>query len=242
MFKQLTQGFMFTWPAVVSFATFTTYHYLGNELTPFIVLDTLMWLAVMTRPMAGCTIALNALATGLVSLRRFDQLLTLEANQIDEQEQNHAMEKSRRALSPKPAVEAESKNEDTAVSNTPTSPKNFLSITNGEFRWQATSPEPTLSNINLSIEKGSFIAIIGPVGSGKSTLLAAMLNELHQSKGGVEKEKNLHKRSKKNSNPPLLCSVAQSNECFFRARHYQDRLRGAAALDYQLYCERKHPV
>lgn len=33
------------------------------------------------------------------------------------------------------------------------------------------SPKPTLSNLNLTIERGSFVALVGPNGGGKSTLI-----------------------------------------------------------------------
>lgn len=45
--------------------------------------------------------------------------------------------------------------------------------------------EPVLENINLSISKGSFLAIVGPNGSGKSTLLKLMLGLLKLQKGKI---------------------------------------------------------
>lgn len=40
-----------------------------------------------------------------------------------------------------------------------------------------------LNNINLSVEKGSFVSIIGPSGSGKSTLLNMLGAWIHQIMG-----------------------------------------------------------
>jgi ATP-binding cassette subfamily C (CFTR/MRP) protein 1 len=42
---------------------------------------------------------------------------------------------------------------------------------------------PALFGIDLTIQKGETIAVVGPVGSGKSTLLSAMLGELSASPG-----------------------------------------------------------
>lgn len=46
--------------------------------------------------------------------------------------------------------------------------------------------ENVLENINLSIEKGSFLAIVGPNGSGKSTLLKLMLGLLKPQQGTIQ--------------------------------------------------------
>lgn len=43
----------------------------------------------------------------------------------------------------------------------------------------------TLSDINLSFEKGKLYTIIGPVGSGKSSLLLSILGELNINAGEV---------------------------------------------------------
>ena len=43
----------------------------------------------------------------------------------------------------------------------------------------------TLQNLNLSIPKGSLVAIVGSVGSGKSSLLSALLGEMHHCAGTV---------------------------------------------------------
>lgn len=42
-----------------------------------------------------------------------------------------------------------------------------------------------LCSINLTIEEGSLVAIVGAVGAGKSSLLAAMLGEMEKEAGSV---------------------------------------------------------
>jgi ABC-type multidrug transport system fused ATPase/permease subunit len=47
----------------------------------------------------------------------------------------------------------------------------------GDFSWDPAKP-PALTDLNLSIPKGTFVAVVGPTGSGKTSLLAAMLGLL----------------------------------------------------------------
>ena len=61
-----------------------------------------------------------------------------------------------------------------------------IKVKNGTFKWDSESSDPTLSEINLEVNNGELIAIVGHIGSGKSSLLAAFLNELEAVDGSVE--------------------------------------------------------
>ena len=52
---------------------------------------------------------------------------------------------------------------------------------------QKRSEIVVLSNINLTVEPGQFIGIIGKVGGGKSSLLYAMVDEMIKTSGTAEK-------------------------------------------------------
>ncbi|CAG5122310.1 unnamed protein product, partial [Candidula unifasciata] len=56
-------------------------------------------------------------------------------------------------------------------------------VENGTFEWE--EGHPTLSNINLDIEEGELVAVVGAVGSGKSSLLSAILGEMTKVTGTV---------------------------------------------------------
>ncbi|XP_014255576.1 multidrug resistance-associated protein 7 [Cimex lectularius] len=58
-----------------------------------------------------------------------------------------------------------------------------LEIINGNFCWNET--RFSLKGINVKIDKGQLIGIIGPVGSGKSSMIAAILSEIEKSSGSV---------------------------------------------------------
>jgi len=58
-----------------------------------------------------------------------------------------------------------------------------LSVADGAFGWK--SGKPVLRDINFTVPKGTFVAVVGPVGSGKSTLLKGLLGETLLSAGSV---------------------------------------------------------
>ncbi|KAH9364174.1 hypothetical protein HPB48_000808 [Haemaphysalis longicornis] len=56
------------------------------------------------------------------------------------------------------------------------------------FSWTQSrvgTSEPQLTNVDLNIEPGSLVGIVGFVGSGKSSLLAAILGDMHRLEGSV---------------------------------------------------------
>ncbi|XP_055612034.1 probable multidrug resistance-associated protein lethal(2)03659 [Uranotaenia lowii] len=53
-------------------------------------------------------------------------------------------------------------------------------------RWDSKSTEYTLEGVNLHVQPGTLVAVIGPVGSGKSSLIHAILNELPLEGGTIK--------------------------------------------------------
>ncbi|XP_040212845.1 multidrug resistance-associated protein 1-like isoform X1 [Rana temporaria] len=64
------------------------------------------------------------------------------------------------------------------------SSKNDIVVQDGTFTWSATD-EPCLRNINLSVQKGSLVAVVGQVGCGKTSLLSALLGEMEKVDGTI---------------------------------------------------------
>ncbi|KAF5283719.1 hypothetical protein FQR65_LT13754 [Abscondita terminalis] len=59
-------------------------------------------------------------------------------------------------------------------------------LENVHAKWEKTAVHGTLTNINLTIESGSIIGVIGSVGSGKTSLLYSILNELTITEGTID--------------------------------------------------------
>uniref|UniRef100_A0AC35TZL5 Multidrug resistance-associated protein 1 n=1 Tax=Rhabditophanes sp. KR3021 TaxID=114890 RepID=A0AC35TZL5_9BILA len=62
--------------------------------------------------------------------------------------------------------------------------KSAITIDNGQFSWDnLCDSKSNLCNVNLNIDKGQLVIVIGRVGSGKSSLLQAMLGEMPKMNG-----------------------------------------------------------
>ncbi|XP_054478436.1 multidrug resistance-associated protein 1-like [Anoplopoma fimbria] len=57
-------------------------------------------------------------------------------------------------------------------------------IEDGWFSWSSDGP-PCLQRINMKVQPGSLVVVVGHVGSGKSSLLSAMLGEMERRSGFV---------------------------------------------------------
>ncbi|XP_069839782.1 multidrug resistance-associated protein 1-like isoform X2 [Dendropsophus ebraccatus] len=62
--------------------------------------------------------------------------------------------------------------------------RNDIVVCDGTFTWSSTD-EPCLRSINLSVQKGSLVAVVGQVGCGKTSLLSALLGEMEKVMGKV---------------------------------------------------------
>lgn len=58
-------------------------------------------------------------------------------------------------------------------------------ISNLKAKWNPSSTEYTLDNVNLRVQPGTLVAIIGPVGAGKSSIIQTILGELLPESGTV---------------------------------------------------------
>jgi ATP-binding cassette subfamily C (CFTR/MRP) protein 4 len=122
-------------------------------------------------------------------------------------------------------------------SSSPTSsidpqPTGKIVMSNASFSWHDNIP--CLSSLNLTIEPGILVGIVGPVGSGKSSLLAAILDEMDLINGQINT--NGSSFSYTAQSPWIFVDTLRNNILFNRAfveQRYRDVIY-ACCLDIDL--------
>ncbi|KAK9303947.1 hypothetical protein QLX08_004533 [Tetragonisca angustula] len=156
----LNSGTSFIWsfaPFLVSLVSFATYILIdeNNRLTSKIAFVSLSLFNILRFPLSILPMMIGNMIQAYVSVKRINKFMNTE--ELDPNNVQH----------------------DPSESHT-------LLIENGTFAWDLENIErPTLRNINLHVEQGQLIAVVGTVGSGKSSLLSALLGEMDKISGRV---------------------------------------------------------
>uniref|UniRef100_A0A8C0ZMU8 Canalicular multispecific organic anion transporter 2 n=1 Tax=Castor canadensis TaxID=51338 RepID=A0A8C0ZMU8_CASCN len=109
------------------------------------------------------------------------------------------------------------------------SPGYAITIHNGTFTW-AQDLSPTLHSLNIQIQKGALVAVVGPVGCGKSSLVSALLGEMEKLEGTVSVKGSVAYVPQQ---AWIQNCTLQENVLFGRAmnpKHYQQALETCALL------------
>ncbi|KAK6164386.1 hypothetical protein DH2020_001250 [Rehmannia glutinosa] len=141
-------------PIFVSAITFGTCVLLGGQLTAGSVLSALATFRILQEPLRNFPDLVSMMAQTKVSLDRIAGFLQEEELQED-------------ATIPLPRD----------ISNI------AIEIKNGNFCWDQSSADPTLSSIQIKVEKGMRVAVCGVVGSGKSSFISCILGEIPKISG-----------------------------------------------------------
>ncbi|CAK79181.1 unnamed protein product (macronuclear) [Paramecium tetraurelia] len=137
-------------PQMILSLTFGLYVLLGNELVPSKTFPIIGLLSILAASLQLLPISLNDLLETKLSLIRIQDFLNSDELMND--------------------LYCDYKK----VANS------SLEIEQGNFYWrkECNQEQLILKNINIKVEKGKFVAIIGDVGSGKSSLIQSLLGEM----------------------------------------------------------------
>lgn len=143
-------------PIFVAAVTFGTCILLGGQLTTGSVLSALATFRILQEPLRNFPDLVSMMAQTKVSLDRIAGFLLEEELQDD------------------------------ATIVLPRGYTNVaIEIKNGEFGWDPSSLCPTLTDIQVKVERGMRVAVCGTVGSGKSSFLSCILGEIPKITGEV---------------------------------------------------------
>lgn len=136
---------------------------------------------------------IGQLAETLVSLKRIQQFMMYD--EVDSQalpsSETTTTELATESDAAKPVIKTAEKlrfidsTESIAESNSVLSHPALLG-TNITARWNKKLPENTLDKVNIRVQPGSLVAVIGRVGAGKSSLIQAILKELPLTSGSIQ--------------------------------------------------------
>ncbi|KAI4498656.1 hypothetical protein M0802_006362 [Mischocyttarus mexicanus] len=176
--------FWATTPVLISILTFATYVLLGNELNAKVVFTSMALLNMLIGPLNAFPWVLNGLTEAWVSVKRVQRMLNLPDMDIS----SYYME------SP-PGIDIMFKNVTTVIgqNNDSVEISNVKDATkpsssNAETKKNVTFEDNNtfnLRDINITVQKGQLVGIMGEVGSGKSLLLDAILAEISKVNGTI---------------------------------------------------------
>ncbi|KAJ8899256.1 hypothetical protein K2173_017288 [Erythroxylum novogranatense] len=143
-------------PIFVSAVTFGTSILLGGQLTAGGVLSALATFRILQEPLRNFPDLVSMMAQTKVSLDRISGFLQEDELQED------------------------------ATIVLPGGMTNVaVEIQDGDFCWDHSSSRPTLSGIQMKVQRGMRVAVCGMVGSGKSSFLSCILGEIPKISGEV---------------------------------------------------------
>ncbi|KLO11533.1 metal resistance protein YCF1 [Schizopora paradoxa] len=147
-------------PLLVAFSSFATAAAISDKpLTSDVIFPAISLFMLLQFPLAMFAMVTSNIIEAIVSIKRLTKFLSADELQTD----------ARVVLGPE-----EVKN------GAP-----ILTIKNGEFRWSKKSYEATLDDINLTVQKGELVGVLGRVGAGKTSLLSAIVGDMSRSEGEV---------------------------------------------------------
>ncbi|XP_045104248.1 multidrug resistance-associated protein 1-like isoform X3 [Portunus trituberculatus] len=157
----LNAGTSFIWtctPFLVVFASLTSYVLVNGigSLTSEKIFVSISLLNILRMPLGLTPIIVSYTIQANVSLKRLNKFLNL--GELDPNSVSH-----------------DSRTEHPLV------------IENGTFSWGHSDGDekPVLRGVNMTVEKGSLVAVVGAVGAGKSSLCSAILGEMEKQSGRV---------------------------------------------------------
>ncbi|KAH8365091.1 hypothetical protein KR084_001279, partial [Drosophila pseudotakahashii] len=198
--EQYISGFRFACRIIVSrvaiFLSLVGYVILGQFFTPEVAFLITAYYNVLVAAMSiYFPVAVIQTAQILASLKRVRKFLQSEEVKI---------------------FPKETGDKENLITNVQTS--SAISITRLKAKWDPKSPDYTLSGVNLQVQPGRIVAIMGTTGSGKSSLIQAILGELKAECGKINVNGSVSYASQE---PWLFSGTVRQNILFGQPMDHQ---------------------
>ncbi|KAH8324496.1 hypothetical protein KR074_008725 [Drosophila pseudoananassae] len=180
----------------------------GNTLSPQVAFLITAYYNILKITMSNFfAAAITQSAEYMVSLRRVQNFLQLEeTTEWDAVVESEEVTEMNRYISPSDKSEK-------YISQNPQ-----LAISELKAKWDCKSPEYTLNGINLTVNPGSLLAVVGLTGSGKSSLIQAILGELPIESGEIKKNGSVSYAAQE---PWLFSGTVRQNILFGQPMDHQ---------------------
>ncbi|XP_065177457.1 ATP-binding cassette sub-family C member 4-like [Sycon ciliatum] len=173
---------------LMAFLMFTTYAYVGDTpLTAGQAFQTLSFLQIMrVQVLLLLVFAINLTAESSVAIKRVQNFLVLsETNTVHSSSANERQREDSSVFLAGPDREPSS---ELHFEDNISPAEHVVSVQDLHASWgqvdDSDSNSPfQLSNINLTVDKGELVAVVGTIGAGKTSLLMSVLGELHITSG-----------------------------------------------------------
>jgi ABC-type multidrug transport system fused ATPase/permease subunit len=202
IFRTIIYGVFQQLPILMPYVCIMIYFHLTQNLNADTIFPTLVLLKSLSGPLSELPQTISNLISAIVSAKRIDEFSNAEELQATEE----------------------------LVGN------GALVVCDAEFRWDTESSECgkqegfTLNHININVDAGNHVAIVGDVGAGKSSLLLAILEQMPRKSGRASFS---GRAAFSNQIPCILSDSITNNILFFKELDQQrlDAVIEACALD-----------
>lgn len=153
-------------PFMVAFGTFAVYAMTSKSpLTSDKVFPAITLFQLLSFPLAVFSNIISSIIEAIVSVKRIEDFMN-----------GAELQKDARKVIPYDFA---------GGADTPRRGQEVVKIEDGDFQWSDKAVESTLSGIDLTVNKGQLLVVLGRVGDGKTSLLSCILGEMLRTDGSV---------------------------------------------------------
>lgn len=202
--KAINVAIMSIIPVFISCATFAMYALLGGRLEVEIVFPAISYFDLMRIPLSYFPVIVNLVVVANVSMKRMENYLmekelSEEDNVFEDDQPNTNTKKDISNIESKPRLPEnivaqfldatfEWSKHDNLDKKAKHSKRRTLFKSSSKLDIDDADSSQEISkieNINLTIEKGKLVLVVGEVGSGKSSLISSILGEMQRLSGSL---------------------------------------------------------